>query len=383
MSDRPLHISLSACEASGDVLGAQLIQSLRKLSPVDIQFSGIAGPAMRAVGCKVFAETEQLSVMGLIEVVSKLPTIFRLRRRFVQLLLANPPDIFIGIDGPDFNLGVARRLKAKGIKTVQYVSPSIWAWRGYRICSIGKSIDRMLTLFPFETEIYEQHSIPVSCVGHPQLNVLGQYPEKTEAKSLLGMKPGSPCVALLPGSRRSEIESLLSTFVMVAQICRQQDSSLQFVLPIASTLSEKMVSRIRQAVEVLPEIHLLDGGQSTTAMAAADVVLMASGTAAFECMLVNRPMVVAYRLNPLSYALLKRLIRVKHVSLPNHLTTQPLVREFIQSAATEEAISAEVLRLLETPAAEEQMQAFDQAARRLQAAYNGDSAAITILQMLV
>jgi lipid-A-disaccharide synthase len=346
----PLCIGLVAGELSGDQLGAALIRRIRESRP-DVRFAGIAGPQMRAAGCLALAQAEDLSVMGLTEVLVHLPRLLRLRRRILRYFLRQPPQLFIGIDAPDFNLGLERRLKALGIPTLHWVSPAVWAWRRYRVNRIRRSVDCMLTLFPFETGFYRRHGVKAQYVGHPLADEIPQDCGRASAREALDIDAGRPCVALLPGSRRSEIERLLPRFLEAAAECRRGMPALRFVLPVASAdLMDLCRGILQRGGWQHLGITVLEG-QARTAMCAADAVLLASGTAALECMLLKRPMVVAYRLHPLSHLLVRRLLRVPYVALPNHLLNRAQVPELLQSEVTRARLAGALLELLQDPAA--------------------------------
>jgi len=339
-----VRIGVAAGEVSGDPLGAMLMRRMQRDFP-DVQFVGIAGPQMRAAGCEVLACTEELSVMGLAEVLRSLPRLLRLRRRVLRDFFSRPPDIFIGIDAPDFNLGLEKRLKQRGIATLHWVSPSVWAWRRYRLKKMRNSTDCVLTLFPFEAGFYASHQIDARFVGHPLAGEIIPL-DRRPARLRLGLDPRRPCIALLPGSRRGEVERLLDPFLRAAVLCQQNDPDLQFVLPAASpALHAWCVERLARPEFAALGVKLLDA-RAREAMAAADAVLLASGTAALECLLLERPMVVAYRLHPLSYAIVRRLLRVAHISLPNNLLNRRQVPEYLQSQATAAHLSSALLALV-------------------------------------
>lgn len=341
-------IGLVAGELSGDQLGAALIRRIRESRP-DVRFAGIAGPQMRAAGCLALAQAEDLSVMGLTEVLVHLPRLLRLRRRVLHYFLQQPPQLFIGIDAPDFNLGLERRLKARGIPTLHWVSPAVWAWRRYRVNKIRLSVDCMLALFPFETAFYRRHGVKAQFVGHPLADEIPQDCGRATARAALDIDPDIPCVALLPGSRRSEIERLLPRFLEAATECRRGMPALRFVLPVASAdLMDLYRDILQRGRWQHLDITVLEG-QARTAMCAADAVLLASGTAALECLLLKRPMVVAYRLHPLSHLLVRRLLRVPYVSLPNNLLNRAQVPELLQSQATPARLAGALLELLQDP----------------------------------
>jgi len=344
-----VRIGIVAGELSGDQLGAALIRRVRQALP-DARFEGIAGPQMRAAGCHAFADAEALSVMGLAEVVLHLPRLLGLRRRLLRWFLERPPQLFIGIDAPDFNLGLERRLKQRGIQTLHWVSPSVWAWRRYRLNRIRESVDCMLTLFPFETAFYHEHGVPARFVGHPLADEIPDDCQRSSARDALGIERGVLCIALLPGSRRSEIERLLPRFLAAAAECRRALPALRLVLPVASPgLTALCRGILASAGGASLGVMLIEGG-ARTAMCAADVVLLASGTATLECLLLKRPMVVAYRMHPLSYAVVRRMLHVPLVSLPNNLLGNRQVPEFLQDDATPGQLAGALLALLDDPA---------------------------------
>ena len=375
-----MRIALVAGEASGDLLGAGLIRALRDKFP-EASFVGVAGPEMIRAGCDAWYSSAQLAVMGLTEVLRHLPSLLRLRRELKARLLADPPDVFIGIDAPDFNLSLEAALKTRGIPTVHYVSPSVWAWRSYRLRKIGRAVDLMLTLFPFEADYYRAHGIPVHFVGHPLADVIPSHVDQVAARRELGLSTEDPVLALMPGSRHSEVSRLLNPFLQTAQWCHSRLPKLQVVLPAASdALREYADSQIAQfpglAVKVL-------AGKSHTAMAAADAVLVASGTATLECLLFNRPMVVGYRLSPLSYQIVKRLLRVPYFSLPNLLAGEPLVAEFAQDDVTAEQMGPSLLSCLVADGAQQSRRAkFEALAQSLRtnASAEAASAIVTMLK---
>jgi lipid-A-disaccharide synthase len=344
---RALRIGLVAGEISGDRLGAALMARLRERHP-DISFEGVPGPQMRAAGCHAVGNAEQLAVMGIAEVVRHLPGLLSLRRKLVRHFVDSPPDLFLGIDAPDFNLGLERRLKRQGIRTLHWVSPSVWAWRQTRVRKIGQSVERMLTLLPFEADFYRAQGIAADYVGHPLADEISGDCNRQQARDQLHLDANEPCVALLPGSRVAEINRLLPVFLATAVKCKAAIPSLQFVLPVAERGQWPLIeSYLERELLNDPGVRLVDDAR--IAMCAADLALLASGTATLECMLLKRPMVVAYRLHPLSYAVVKRLLRVPYVSLPNNLLQRLQVPEFLQSAANPAQLSEAVLRLLENP----------------------------------
>lgn len=328
---RRLRVALVAGEASGDILGAGLMQALREQHP-DIEFIGVGGPLMEAQGLSSFFPMERLAVMGLVEVLGRLRELLRRRRELAGWLLEQQPDVFIGIDAPDFNLGLELRLRQQGIKTVHYVSPSVWAWRQKRVLKIREACDLVLCLLPFEAQFYQQHQVPVCFVGHPLADSIALDHDQQAAREQLDLPAQGQLVALLPGSRGGEVRRLGELFVRTAQLLHQRNPHLSFVLPAANAARREQLEQILTQFPRLP-IRLLDG-QSQAALQACDAVLIASGTATLEAMLFKRPMVVAYRLAGLTYRILKLMVKSRYFALPNLLAGEGLVPEFIQHAAT-------------------------------------------------
>jgi lipid-A-disaccharide synthase len=347
MSQHPLHVGIVAGEPSGDRLGAGLIQAVREHVP-DAVFEGIGGPRMVEAGCFSLHPMEKLSVMGFTDVIRRLPGLVAIRRDLRRHFLETPPDIFIGVDAPDFNLPLERHLKAAGIRTLHYVSPAVWAWRGYRLRGIAKAIDCMLTLFPFEEACYREHGIPVRCVGHPLADTLADEVDPLEARRHLGLDPHGKLVALLPGSRIDEVRRLADPFIRAAMWCHERRIDTRFVVPLTTSACRDVFERRLRRLRCRLPMTLLNG-KSLEAMAACDAALLACGTATLECLLLKRPMVVAYRLSPLSYQLAKRLVRTRHFSLPNLLSGEPLVRELIQNEVRPQNLGRELLNLIEQP----------------------------------
>ena len=344
-----MRIGIVAGEASGDLLGAGLVKAIRRQHP-DAVFEGIAGPQMMEAGATSLFPMERLSVMGIVEVFGRLRELLGIRRRLAEHFITNPPDVFIGIDAPDFNLGLERRLHRAGIKTVHYVSPSVWAWRQRRVKKIVKSTDLMLTLFPFEAEFYRAHHMPVQFVGHPLADLIPLQPDRAAARRDLGLPEEGEVLALLPGSRSTELRFLAATFIDTARWLRLHRPELRIVVPLANAERRTQFQSILAGRLEAPPMTLVDG-RAREVMTAADVVLLASGTASLEAMLLKRPMVVAYRLAPFSYWLARHLLKVKSVSLPNLLADEILVPELLQDEATPDRLGQAVLYYLESPQA--------------------------------
>ncbi|NOX08284.1 MAG: lipid-A-disaccharide synthase [Gammaproteobacteria bacterium] len=341
-----MRIGVVAGEASGDLLGAGLVKALKQRFP-DAEITGIAGPKMMAAGCKTLFPMEQLSVMGLVEVLAHLPQLLSIRSKLFQYFKMNPPDVFIGIDAPDFNLGLERRLKSIGIPTVHYVSPSVWAWRQYRVKKIARSVDLMLTLFPFEVDFYRKHNVDACFIGHPLADEIPESSDQNEAKRLLSINSEAKVLALLPGSRMSEIEALAADFIAAAECCIQHHPDLKIVVPFTNEKTRRCFQEKLSGSENQSRFILLDG-QSQLAMTAADAVLIASGTATLECLLIGRPMVIAYRLAPFTYWLARRLIRTNFYSLPNLLAGRMIVQEITQDEVCAETLAEALMPYLDS-----------------------------------
>ena len=340
---RRLRIGVLAGEASGDILGSRVLAAL-KAHYDEVIVEGIGGPLMQAEGLDSLFPMERLSVMGLVEPLKRLPELLHIRATVYKHFRENPPDLFLGIDSPDFNLQLELKLRRIGVPTAHLVSPSVWAWRQRRIKKIKRAVDLMLCLFPFETAIYEQHGIAVRFVGHPLADEIPLQVDRPAARTSLGLAPPGKLLALLPGSRGSEVRLLAPLFLQVAQCLWQGDKRLSFVLPAANDLLADELRRLLQAYPQLPVTLLV--GQSREAMAAADAVLLASGTATLEAALLQRPMVVAYRMGALTWLLLSALVKTRYVALPNVLTGKSLVPELLQRGATVPALVSAVQPLL-------------------------------------
>jgi lipid-A-disaccharide synthase len=343
----PLRVGLVAGEASGDTLGADLINALRRLVP-DAEFFGVAGPKMQAAGCEVWEPAESFAVMGLFEVLRDLPRLLRLLARIGDRFLAARPDVFIGIDAPDTNLRLARRLREAGIPTVQYVSPQVWAWRQGRARSIHRSVDLVLCLLPFEKRFYDEHGMHAEFVGHPLADAIPMTVDRSSARSALKIDATAQVVALLPGSRRGEVARLAEDFTATARWLAKQRPSLVFIAPMANATSREIFSQalLRHAPAV--HVQLIDG-RAQTALIAADVVMVASGTASLEAALCKRPMVVVYRLGAMTAWILRRLhlVKSKFFAQPNLLADRRVVGEYFQEEIVPESIGAELLMWLD------------------------------------
>lgn len=342
-----MRIGLVAGESSGDLLGAGMIKALRH-SVSNLETEGIAGPNMIEQGCNALFPAEKLSIMGLVDALAQYRELRAIRNQLRDRFIANPPDAFIGIDAPDFNLTLLEQLRREGIPTIQYVSPQVWAWRRYRVKKIARAVDCVLTLFPFEEEFYREHNVPVKFVGHPFADQIPLATDKAAARINLGLPEDATIIALLPGSRVSEVKYLAEIFLQTAAYCFKQRSDIQFIVPFASAIVRDVFIQLGgELAEQLP-ITFIDG-KAREVMGASDAILMASGTATLEAMLVKRPMVVAYRFSRLNYYILKIFVKIKNFSLPNLLAGETLVPEYIQEAAKPEVMGEKLLRYLNNP----------------------------------
>ena len=340
-----MRVGLVAGEASGDLLGAGLINAIRAIVPT-ATFEGVAGPAMSAAGCDTWESCEALAVMGLVEPLKEIPRLLRLRRSLIRRWRENPPDVFVGIDAPDFNMGLEKALRKSSIPTVHYVSPSIWAWRPGRIKTVKKAADTVLCILPFEKSLYDEHGIDAVFVGHPKADAAPATVSTHAVRQVLGLD-SSKVVAVLPGSRRGEVERLGPIFAGAAALLASTDDDLYFVTPVATPKLRPLIEQQLDAAGVRDRFTLLDG-QSQAAMSSADLVLLASGTAVLEAALLGKPTVAAYKVAALTYFIAKtlRLVKLQHYTLPNLLTKEPYVPEFIQGAATPAAIAECVSEML-------------------------------------
>lgn len=345
-----MRIALVAGEASGDQLGAGLIAELKARFP-QAEFAGIGGPAMRAAGLDAWHDSQALAVMGLAEVLSHLPRLLRLRSGLRKRLLAWRPNVFVGIDAPDFNLGVEKWLKRRGIRTVHYVSPSVWAWREGRAAKLGESADRVLCLFPMEPPIYAKHAVDARFVGHPLADAIPLQPDRAAARAALSIDARTPVLALLPGSRLGEIAKMLPVFLDAAELIAKGIPALQILLPAANAQCDAAIrAQLAPRPAMAARVRVLDG-DAQRAMIASDVVLLASGTAALEGMLCKRPMVVGHRISPTTYRIVTRLglLKSRYVSLPNVLADAPLIPELLQHDCIPEKLAAACLRWFGQP----------------------------------
>ena len=370
--------AMVAGEASGDTLGADLIRALRRLFP-DARFEGIGGPKMIAEGFVSFYQMDRLSVMGFVEPFKRLPELLSIRRDIINRCKLSKPAAFIGIDSPDFNLGIEKALHKSGIKTVHYVSPSVWAWRQGRIKGIKRSVDLMLTLLPFEEAFYQQHLVPVAFVGHPLAGQISRTPDSSAARQQLGLDINRPLLTLMPGSRSGEIALIGTLFLMVATDLLKSNPQLQFLIPAANGDRHRQLTEILAGYPKLPVTLIKQ--QSLLAMEAADAVLLASGTTALEAMLLKKPMVVSYKLGKWTYKLVKPFIKTPFASIPNLLATEMLVPELIQDDATVETLSSAVSKALDPKARDSVEQRFEELYEQINLP-SGDTAAAAINKLI-
>lgn len=348
---KPVRVGMVAGEASGDLLAAHLIAALKARRP-DISFAGIGGPKMAAQGFVSHYPMDKLSVRGYAEALRHYREIMSIRRRLADSLTAERPELFIGVDSSDFNLGLERRLRDAGIPTVHYVSPSIWAWRGWRIRRIARSVNRILVMLPFEAPLYEKAGVPVTYVGHPLADVIPLQPKKDEARAQLRLPAGKLVVALLPGSRRSELQYMASAFLLAAHRFRQEVHDVHFVCPTVTRETREMFERAIHENQRTDLPLTLLFGHSHEALAAADLALVASGTATLEAALFKTPMVIAYRQSPITWTLMRSMLYLPYVGMPNILAGERLVPELLQDEATPANLAGALLTLLRDTAAQ-------------------------------
>ena len=345
----PLTIALCAGEASGDLLGAHLMNAIRKQYP-QVNFIGIGGPRMLAAGINSLYDQEKLAVRGFVEVVRKLPEILSIRRGLIKALKQIRPQVFVGIDAPDFNLGVAMELKQAGIATVHYVSPSVWAWRRKRVKKIVKQVDEVLCLFPMEPELYQQAGGRARFIGHPLAQILPLHIDKAARRIQLRLSERDPVFVLMPGSRVSEIDFMAPLFLQAAEIIRQYYPQAQFLLPLATVATrQRMLEILAQPVWQKLPVRIMNA-HADMACQAADVALVTSGTATLEVALCQCPMVISYKISSLTYAYVKHKIKVPYVGLPNILLGKNVVPELLQHNATPQKLAQAVLHWYESPA---------------------------------
>lgn len=381
----PLKIGLLAGEASGDQLGAALMAEILTLNP-DVVFEGIGGALMTAQGLESMVEMDRLSVMGLIEPLKRLFELLAIRKRVKQHFTANPPDIFVGIDSPDFTLNIELALREQGITTAHYVSPSVWAWRQGRVKKIRRAVDMMLTLFPFEAKFYHDNDVPVAFVGHPLAARFPMVSDQSEVRAKLAIDADAKLLALMPGSRKGEVDMMLPVFLAVAEKLKQEIPTLIFRIPAANKLRHIQIQNlINETTSLMPSLANsleVTMGQSHQVMQAADAVLMTSGTTTLEAMLLKRPMVVAYKMANWSYRILSRFVKTPFIALPNLLANKKLVPELIQDEVSVDAIVNELRPLLEDNDKKAQLIAeFDTIHRQL-AGDDVESAAQVLLTLI-
>ncbi|MGI9229310.1 MAG: lipid-A-disaccharide synthase [Gammaproteobacteria bacterium] len=376
-----LRVGIVAGEASGDRLGAALLGQLRQRRP-DLIAEGIGGAGLEAAGCRIIAPMDRLAVTGLLEVAGRYLELLGLRRRILRHFVSAPPDVFIGIDAPDFNLGLERGLRAAGIKTVHYVSPAIWAWRKSRIKKIKQAVDLMMTLFPFEAVHYERENIPVEYVGHPLAADIPLQPDRQAARAALQLSGATPVVALLPGSRENELARLGEPFIRAALLLQQQLGEVRFISSLLTGEARaEFAGQIRQYGQGQLQVTLQRDDMATV-LQAADAALLASGTVSLEAMLYKCPMLVAYKANPLTFRLVKALATVKYAALPNILADDGLVEEYLQHDCEPDKLAAGLHRLLSRPEAGDKMRQAFTALHRSLLIGQDDRAANAILKLV-
>ncbi len=346
MTARPIRIGIVAGEPSGDVLAAGMIAEIKRQHP-DAIIEGIGGTQMQAAGCHSLFDMETLSVMGLVEVLAHLPAILKVKKALLAHFEQHPPDVFVGVDAPDFNLRIEKELKTRGVRTIHYVSPTVWAWREKRIHKIKAAVNRVLGLFPFEQAVYDKYQVPYTFVGHTMADAIPLVPSQADARDSLLLAMDKPVFAVLPGSRRGEVANLLPVFTDTMRTIRQQLPDSQFVIPAANDHRFDEISAFldTHCDAALPrESVAVVNGHARAAMIASDVILLASGTATLEAMLCKRPMVAAYKLAPMTYRMMQWLYKAPYFTLPNLLANAPLIPELLQEDVNPTTLSEQVLR---------------------------------------
>ena len=375
----PLTIGMVAGEASGDNLASSVIGEIKNLN-AEVEFVGVGGPLMTEHGFQTWFDMERLSVNAFADPLRRLPDLLHILLTLRRRLVRDPPDVFVGVDFNFFNLLLEGLLKKAGIPTVHYVSPSVWAWRPGRLKKIARSVDLMLTLYPFETEIYRQRNIKVRFVGHPKADEIPLTNNPRTARATLGFSVDDKVIAILPGSRGSEIKYSGEAFFRAANICHTEYPELRFVVPSANPQRKRQILQLIARISPHLRIKVLDG-DAKTAISSADVVLVNSGTATLEALLLKRPMVMSYRLGNLTYAIVSRLVKTPYFALPNILAGRELVPELLQHEATPEALAQALLQRLAQPEQAELMREFEQIHRQLQR-NAGARAAEAILELV-
>lgn len=345
---RSPHFGIVVGEKSGDILGAGLMRELKKIYP-EATFVGVAGPEMLALGCESLFPMDRLAVMGFVEPLFRLRELLRIKQKLRERFVADDVSLFIGIDSPDFNLRLARELKLSGCRTVHYVSPSVWAYRKNRIHKIKAAVDLMLALFPFEIEVYEKHKIPVRCVGHPLADKIGFEESKAASRAKLGITLSDSVTSFLPGSRKGEIIRLAPIFLSVISRVLKKKPTMRFIIPFSGSESMRLIESYLNGCNVSVKNSIILVDDSLVAMSAADLVVLSSGTATLEALLLRRPMIVCYRLAALSFFIASRLVKIPFVALPNLLADREIVPEYIQGALSEDALFLEIEKFYSTP----------------------------------
>jgi len=346
---KPLRIGMVAGEPSGDVLAAGMVAELKRQYP-DAIIEGIGGQNMIEQGFHSLFDMETLSVMGLVEVLSHLPAILKVKKQLLAHFEKNPPDIFVGIDAPDFNLRVEKALKSRGIKTMHYVSPTVWAWREKRIHKIAKAANRVLGLFPFEQQVYDKYNVPYTFVGHTMADSIALEPDQSASRLALGLNQDGKVLAVLPGSRRGEVDTLLPVFLDTIALIHTKRPDIHFVIPAANVHRFEQIQRLLKEADNAEQRLPITVTQGTArdAMIASDVILLASGTATLEAMLCKRPMVAAYKLAPLTYKIMQRLYKAPFFTLPNLLANEAIIPELLQEEVNADNMSSQLLNFFET-----------------------------------